>query len=334
MFKESSTVFGCLLPFNMRFLRVHFVYVCFLWLLYLCNVLRIRLHIARILIARNQSVPDYTGLSLPDENLGRVLNKGIELDLGYKDKISEDFSYTLNGNFSIARNKVEFLDEAANTPNYQKRGGFPIDSYVVYNSDGLFQTQDQVDKNAHLPFTGPGDVKLLDTNGDGKIVEKDQVRKDYGITPEIIYGVNLGLTYKNFDLAVFFQGQADAYLNITPYLNYDQDYFNGRWRKEGDNKYPRVFRDLNSGSGPSNRTSTFWLKPADFIRLKNVSLSYTLPKNLMNKIHLKSTRIYLQASNLFSIDKIKYFDPESSSSTGLEDYPLQRTVQLGLDINF
>lgn len=287
-----------------------------------------------ILIARNESIPDYTGLSLPDENLGRVLNQGFETQISYRNYESEKFSYSFSGNFSYARNKVKFLDEASDIPEYQKREGYPIDSYVVYDSDGLFQTQEEVDNYPHLPGTGPGDVKLIDTNNDGEINERDQVRKNYGITPEIIYGLNMGVNYGNFNLSVFLQGQAHAYLNIIPSLNYDKDFFNKRWQQQGDNAYPRVFRDLNSGSGQSNRTSTFWLKKADFIRLKNVSLSYNLPKNWMDAIHLDDTKIYLQASNLFTIDNIKYFDPESSSNTGLESYPLQRTIQLGLDLNF
>lgn len=287
-----------------------------------------------ILIARSESVPDYTGLKLPDENLGEVLNNGFEIDVSYRDRITDDLSYSISGNFSLAKNKVKYLDEATDIPEYQKKEGYPIDSYVVYDADGLFQTQEEVDNYPHLNGTGPGDVKLIDTNNDGEIDEKDQIRRNYGITPEMIYGLNLGLSYKNFDLTVFFQGQGNAYLNIIPSLNYDQDFFDGRWQKEGDNDYPRVFRDLNSGSGPSNRTSTYWLKPADFLRLKNVYLSYNLPQDWMSHVFLSNAKIYLQASNLFSIDQIKYFDPESSSSNGLESYPIQRTVQIGLDLKF
>ena len=286
-----------------------------------------------ILIARNESVPGYTGLNLPDENLGEVMNQGIELNLGHTNFINDDLTFTANGNFSFARNEVKFLDEAKDLPFYQRKEGFPIDSYVVYESDGIFQTQQEVDNYPHLPGTGPGDVKLVDVNGDGEISELDQVRKNYGITPEIIYGLNLGLTYKRFDFSLFFQGQANAYLNMMPYLNYDQDYFNQRWQQEGDNTYPRVFRDMNSGSGPSNRTSEFWLKKADFLRLKNVNVSYRLPEGWINDLKLESATVYFQGSNLFTIDNIKYFDPESSSGSSIS-YPMQRILQLGLDINF
>ena len=287
-----------------------------------------------ILTARNESVPDYTGLNLPDENLGEVLNRGFEVSLSHRSFISENLSFNATGNFSFARNEVKYLDEAQDLPNYQRKEGYPIDSYVVYEADGLFQTEEEVANYPTLPGTGPGDVKLLDINGDGEISELDQVRKNYGITPEIIYGLNLGVSYKRFDVSLFFQGQANAYLNIMPYLNYDKDFFINRWQQEGDNKYPRVFRDLNSGSGPSNRSSTFWLKKADFLRLKNVSVSYSLPDPWMSFLKLESAKVYFQGSNLFSVDQIKYFDPESSSGSGLGNYPIQRILQLGLDINF
>lgn len=287
-----------------------------------------------ILIARNQSVPDYTGLVLPDENLGKVLNRGIEVQLTYRNCFSEDLSYNVSGNFSFARNKVVYLDEAIDTPDYQKKEGFPIDSYTLYESDGLFQTQAEVDSYPHINGTGPGDVKLLDINDDKVIDSNDKVRKDFGMTPEIMYGINLGVKYKGFDLSTLFQGQANAYLFIRPSLNFQKEFFDGRWKKEGDNLYPRIFQDLNSGGGPSNYGSTYWLRSAAFLRLKNVCLSYDLPKHWVKSIHLSDVKLFVMGSNLFTIDKIKFFDPESDSSSGLGKYPLQRTFQIGLNLNF
>ncbi len=285
-----------------------------------------------ILIERTESVPEYTGMSLPDENLGIVVNKGLEAQLSFRGEIAGGLKYTAGGNLSFVRNKVKYMDEAVDTPDYQKTEGYPIDSWVLYKADGLFQTQEEVDNYPHLNGTGPGDVKLVDVNGDKEISEKDQVRKKYGITPEIVYGINAGLTWKNFNLSVLFQGQSHALLNIKPSLNYNPAFFYGRWQKEGDNRYPRVFRDMNSGSGPSNYNSTFWLRKANFIRLKNVNLSYSIPERLLKPVFLSGAKFYLAGSNLFTIDKIKYFDPESSSGSGLGYYPIQRTFSIGLDL--
>ncbi|HEY0273774.1 MAG TPA: SusC/RagA family TonB-linked outer membrane protein, partial [Chitinophaga sp.] len=287
-----------------------------------------------ILAARNLSVPDYTGLSLPQENIGRVLNRGLEAQLSYHGTLSQDFSYNVAGNLSFARNKVQFLDEAPGIPDYQKREGYPIDAYVVYEADGLFQTKDQVSAYPHINQTMPGDVKLIDVNGDNVIDSKDQVRKYYGTTPEIVYGFNLDATYKRFSLSVFFQGQANAYLSIRPNLNFDQAFFYGRWQQEGDNRFPRIFMDKNSAAGESSYNSTFWLRNAGFLRLKNVYLSYDLPRDWMNTCHMSAGKFFLTAANLFTIDQIKYFDPETNSSNGVGNFPILRTIQVGLNLGF
>ncbi len=287
-----------------------------------------------ILAKRDLSVPAYTGLTLPDENIGKVLNKGIEIQLTHRNKLTDDLSYLVSGNFSFVRNKVKYLDEAPLTPDYQKKEGYPIDSWMLYEADGLFQTQAEVDNYPHIKGTGPGDVKLIDVNNDGTINEKDQVRKFYGVTPEIVYGLNLGVTYKNFDLSVLFQGQAHAYLMVKPNrLNYETDYFDGRWQKQGDSEYPRTFCGPTVTSGQSSYNSTFWLKSAAFLRLKNVYLSYNLPKHWMEAIHLSGAKVFVSGANLFTLDKIKFFDPELNSNDGLS-YSLQRTIQLGLNLNF
>jgi len=116
-------------------------------------------------------------------------------------------------------------------------------------------------------------------------------------------------------------------------LNYETDYFEGRWQKQGDNVYPRTFCGPTVTSGQSSYNSTFWLKSAAFLRLKNVYLSYNLPKNWMESIHLSGAKVFVSGANLFTIDKIKFFEPELNSNDGLS-YSLQRTIQLGLNLSF
>ena len=287
-----------------------------------------------ILITRDASIPDYTGLNLPDENLGEVLNRGVEIQLSHRNKINNNLSYNIQGNFSFSRNEVLYMDEAADTPDYQKREGYPIDSWVLYESDGLFQNQEEVDQYPHIVGTGPGDVKIVDKNGDKEINEKDQIRRKYGITPEIMYGFNCGVSYKNFNLSFLFQGQAHAYLLVRPTrLNFQKDYFEGRWLKAGDNEYPRTFTGATNSSGQSSYESTFWLKSAAFLRLKNAYLSYQLPHRWMDSLSLSGGKIFISGSNLFSIDNIKFFDPELDSNDGVS-YSIQRSVQLGFNLSF
>jgi hypothetical protein len=283
-----------------------------------------------ILIQRTASVPDYTGLELPSENLGEVLNRGFELDLNYRRQAHKLF-YFIRGNMSFARNKVIYLDEATDVPEDQKKEGYPIDSYVLYESDGLFQNQDEIDAYPHKDYiVGPGDVKLIDANGDGEITTADRKRIMSSVTPEIMYGINLGGKYKGFELSLFFQGQANAFLMVRPTtVNTNVEYFEGRWQKEGDNKYPRVFYYTNVTEGQSAESSDFWLKSAAFLRLKNVELAYNLAGSVTQRFGIDNVRIFATGSNLFTIDQIKLFDPEANDNDG-SYYPQQRIIRLGL----
>ncbi len=292
---------------------------------------------SNILVPRSESVPLYTGLTLPSENLGKVLNQGIELEASINGNNGKNgFSYRVKGNFTFVRNKVVFMDEPLNVPEYQKKTGYPIDSYLIYQSDGLFQTAQEVLDYPHLGGTGPGDIKYLDINGDKVINTLDQVRIFASRTPEIVYGTTFSCGYKNFDLSVFFQGQARAKGQLRPSgLNMIEDFFTDRWQKEGDNKYPRNFNGETGRSfGPNNNGSDFWLLDCSFLRLKNIELAYNIPKNILGKT-FQGIRVYISANNVFSIDKYpSSIDPENPTDNGRNYYPIQRIVNAGLTITF
>ncbi|HXO74608.1 MAG TPA: SusC/RagA family TonB-linked outer membrane protein, partial [Puia sp.] len=137
-----------------------------------------------ILVPPNAVVPEYTGLSLPDENLGKVLNRGIEFQLGWRKTVNKDFSYLMNGNFTFVKNKVIYEAEPASVPAYQRMTGHPIGSYLLYQSQGLFQDQASVDKAPHPLGSGPGDIAYKDVNGDGQINGLDEVRTNLSSTPQ------------------------------------------------------------------------------------------------------------------------------------------------------
>ena len=294
-----------------------------------------------ILIPPSGSTPDYTGLTLPDINIGKVVNKGIELDAAYNKSLSQSFSINLRGNFTYARNKVVNMDEPKNVPDYQRKTGFPIDSYLLYQSQGLFQTQADVDKSPHPLGSGPGDIQYKDVNGDGQINALDETRTTLSITPQIMYGLSLGGTYRNLDFTVFFQGQARAKALLMPSgLNMAEEFFTGRWQKQGDSKYPRTFNGPTSRTYGSNTyNSNFWLRNDAFLRLKNVEIGYTLPKSLLSRVKLQSARIYISGNNLLSFDKFgPSFDPEvpvNSDGTAVTNgryYPQQRIINIGANI--
>lgn len=293
---------------------------------------------SKILVARNLSVPLYTGLSLPTQNIGEVLNHGLEFEAYWRGSShgKNAFTYSINGNFTFTRNKVKFMDEPLTVPDYQKRTGFPIDSYLIYESAGLFQNAADVAAYPHLANTGPGDIKYLDINNDGVINSLDQVRIFKSRTPEIIYGTTLACGYRNFGLSLFFQGQARAWGQLRASgLNMLPEFFTGRWTQEGDNIYPRNFNGPSGRSyGPNSNGSDFWMRSCTFIRLRNAEISYSIPPKsiLGNDLGIK---VYVNASNLFSIDKFpSSIDPENPSDTGKNYYPIQRVINGGVTITF
>jgi len=297
---------------------------------------------SNILTKKNASTPDYTGLVLPDMNIGIVDNSGFEMELTHSKIVNSDFSYAVNGNMSYARNKVVFFDESANVPEYQKRTGLPIDSWLLYQSDGLYQTQAEIDATPHLPNTAPGDIKYLDINNDKKIDGSDMVRQSQSPTPEVMFGMNLSAKYKNWQLSVLFQGQARSKVVLMPQgLYMDKEFFNGRWMKQGDNLYPRSFNSNRVAVGINSNASDFWLKDGSFVRLKNIELAYSVPKEIIDVAKLSGLRMFVSASNLFLIyDKVKIVDPETLGSTQfalsetLSAYPIQRIVNFGVNVSF
>jgi TonB-linked SusC/RagA family outer membrane protein len=291
---------------------------------------------SNILITRAESVPAYTGLTLPNENLGKVLNRGVEVDAFYNNRVNRDFSFTIRGNMTFARNKVIFMDEAQDIPAYQRKTNIPIDAWFLYQSDGIYQNQDEVNKSPHPAGTAPGDIRYKDVNGDNQINDLDKVRMPLVRTPEIMFGTGFSCTYKNFDCSIFFQGQARARGYLAPAgLNMLDEFFDGRWQQEGDHRYPRNF------NGPTGRTfgvntypSDFWLRNAAFVRLKNVELGYTLPAAMMKRLKLQGARVYINGNNLFSIDRFgPSLDPENPSDAG-QYYPIQRIINIGASLSF
>lgn len=298
-----------------------------------------------ILWQRNLSVPALFGASLPIENLAKVDNKGFEIELGHRNHINKDFSYSINGNVTFTKNKIVYQDEAdSDNPNI-RRTGSPIGSQVGLIAMGLFQSQDEID-NAPAQFNdvlAPGDIKYADINGpdgvpDGVVDRYDEKIIGGSFAPEIIYGFSGGLQYKNLDFSFLFQGagkikQSYGGEGIVPFFlgtgpAYKQNL--DRWTPDNPNaSEPRVLID----GSQNRRSSTFWLKDASYLRLKNVEIAYNVPVKLFAKNLIKSIRVYANANNVFTLTKIKNFDPENSQSRGW-GYPQLRIWNVGLNVNF
>ncbi|RQO66585.1 hypothetical protein DBR40_22150 [Pedobacter sp. KBW01] len=289
-----------------------------------------------ILAQRNASVPQYTGLSLPAENIGKSLNKGIDFSINYNENRST-FKYNFGANFTYAKSKIIFRDESPNIPEWQKSTGYAIDSWLVYQTNGIYHTQGQVDNSPHMPGAKPGDLWLIDKSGDGNITSDDRVRVPESATPKIMYGLLMGAEYKGIALNLVWSGQAMAKQMILPQsqgsLVAPPSYlYNGRWTPDNPNaEFPKAF----NANDPRNSTSAdFWLRNAAFLRLKTIELSYALPEVTFEKYGIGAVKVFAGATNLFSFDSMKKYgvDPETNNITGI-NYPQTRIFRFGLNVN-
>lgn len=293
---------------------------------------------SNILAVRNASVPTFTGMSLPAENIGEAQNHGFELMLNHRQQLG-DFSYGISTNFTFTTNEIIYMDESPNIPDYQRQEGHSIDSWLLYKTDGIYNTQEEFDA-APVKLAGArvGDIKYIDVNGDGTIDDNDKVRLYDSSLPKFYYGLNFDFGYKDFSLTMQWQGQADAKTYINP-TNWNGDIniplwmYNDRWTPENAENatMPRAF--FHRSEPYNTLKSDFWLKDASFLRLKTLQLDYNLPKNIVSKISMSSARIYISGYNLLLFDKIKNYDPEVVNDLGVF-YPATKVYNIGVNLTF
>lgn len=293
-------------------------------------------------------MPDAAGFmpaSIPFGNLGKAKNRGIDGMLEIKNNVANGLFYSFRANVTYARNTVVENDEPPQRYAYQSAKGHPIDQPFGLVGLGFFKDQAEIDKSPRQTFQDivrPGDIKYEDVNGDGVVDNFDRVPIGFPRTPEFMYGFGGTVAYKNFDVSVFFNGAARAslYLNgpsIFPFLkgqgsyNVLREFYDNRWTKENPDgaKYPAVTDDLNVNN---YRQSTVYMKDASYLRLRNAEIAYTLPVALTERAAISSLRIFINGLNLYTWDKIKVMDPESNDGVG--SYPLQRSYNIGLQVNF
>lgn len=277
----------------------------------------------------------------PTVNGASMSNKGFEGIINYDGKINKDIKFSLSFNIATYRNKITKLPDNSLTA-FPGNGNDKIiinrsvGSYYGYVADGIFQSQDEVDKAATQNGKGIGRIRYKDINGDGKIDGND---RDYiGISdPDFTYGFNANFSYKDFDLSLFFQGVKGVIVNNQTKIYTD---FSSIW--PGTNWGGRTLDawtpDNPTSSIPAltlvnrndeSRFSTYYLEPGSYLRLRNIQVGYNLSK-LSNKISIKNARIFVQSTNLLTIKNKKFTgpDPEAPNST----YPIPVIYTLGINI--
>ena len=299
-----------------------------------------------ILVPNSGVVADFTGIQLPAENLGKVNSYGVEVTLGWADKIGDELSYNLGFNLTQAKNKVISFPQPVNTPDALRLEGAPIGSYVVYPTNGIFKDQAEVNAApAILAGTVEGEPYYRDTNGDGTIDDGDRVRRATSNVPQIQYGFTGGLNYKNINFNFLLQGQADAEVLVF----FDQNgakpshVFEQRWTPTNRNaKYPRAFQASDpyssslSGDPANFQGADFWLHDASFLRLKEVEIGYTLTKDKAKFADIKFFARGFNLLTMFSDVQKLGLDPEATGYDNFRDatYPSLKMYTFGLNFSF
>ncbi|WP_246197661.1 TonB-dependent receptor [Chitinophaga agrisoli] len=292
-----------------------------------------------ILVRRNASIPQTTGMTLPAENLGRVRNKGWEFNVGYANKIGElNYNVSVNGGF--AKNTIEFWDEPPGAPDWQKSTGRAMNTGLYYEYDGVFRDFDDIKANTinYSALTNdlrPGDMKFKDINGDRQINGDDKIRMDKSSQPTFTGGLNIGLQFKNFDMSVLVQGATGGGLQINTESgeigNFTKDYYDHRWSPDNPSSVDPRVNDRNDTYWATG--NTYWFRNTDYVRLKNVEIGYNLSSLLKKRIGISNLRVYANCLNLFTIDKLGILDPESINGNG-QYYPQSRVINAGFSLTF
>ncbi|SDP76460.1 TonB-linked outer membrane protein, SusC/RagA family [Mucilaginibacter sp. OK268] len=285
-------------------------------------------------------IPLIIGLNAPFQNAGVVKNKGWELGIGYKGNINA-FKYSVNLNLSDVQNKVIDMHGISLPGLTVNREGYAVNSIYGYQAEGYFK--DAADVAGHATQFGTvaaGDIKYKDQNNDGIINEKDKVVLGSTI-PRYTYASNITGSFKGFDISIFLQGvgKANGYLYGPGIMPFSTGQFGGtileqnkdRWTPDNPNaKFPR----LAFGGSNNEQNSSFWMKDASYLRLKNLQVGYTFPVSLTSKIGVRSMRMFVNGSNLFTSDNFwKGYDVESPVGT-VNSYPQVKVYSFGLNVNF
>lgn len=296
---------------------------------------------SNILCTKNASIPEYTGMTgtLPDENIGIVSNRGVELQL-YHDNRVGDLMYHIQGNFMWAKNKIEYMDE---TPwgeghEYMNLTGHPMGSSLIYKVIGVNKSSADLQKYTQRAGAGLGDFIYEDIDNNGVIDDYDRVREELTTVPEIVFGLNFTSTWKNFDFSMLLQGQAMSRCYYAPAVdpvsaNINKLAAERAWTLDNqDSDYPRIGSTVSNGGV---YRVDFYLRNAAFLRLKNIELGYTIPQKVFGtKIPVKGVRCYVGGYNLFTISGIKEIDPETSDGSGNSYYPQMRLFNAGVKLSF
>jgi len=298
-------------------------------------------------ILRQAQVTGALGLSAPFVNSGDMLNTGHELTVQYNDRINQGALSGLQygGGFfvDVFRNKLIKFGAREIDGYVIRENNLPYNSYYMLDAIGIFQTQEEVD-NSPTQFSGnfgPGDIKYRDVNWDNVIDNNDRVTVP-GRFPKFEYSFNGNASWKGFDLSFLFQGVEGRRIytdgwGLEPFIQGAAptlDFVNNRWTGPGtSNFYPKIYYGWD-GTNPNRRASTWYLQDASFLRLKNLTVGYIIPANITSKVSIDRIRLYFSGDNLLTFTKYKGLDPERAGDGRFVQYPQNKIVSFGVNVEF
>ncbi|WP_205411376.1 SusC/RagA family TonB-linked outer membrane protein [Mucilaginibacter pineti] len=280
-------------------------------------------------------------------NIGVAESKGLDFNLNYKHTFN-NFWLSALGNLTLTASKYITYEEPQYTEPWRYKTGQPINQFYGFIGERLFVDDKEAAASPTQLFESGGvapkggDIKYRDVNGDGIISERDMVPIGLPTTPAITYGFGVSGGYKNFDLSVFFNGNARVSffvnpLETSPFVGETQllkGYADSHWSEDNQNLYalyPRLGTDWGTLSN-NTRASTWWLRDGSFVRLKSVEFGYSLPKDIVKRLRMSNFRIYLSGLNLLTFSSFKLWDPELGGN-GF-NYPIQKVLNIGLNVTF
>lgn len=291
----------------------------------------------------NVPIPSLIGLPSPKQNAGEMKNSGVDLSLTHFNQVNDDFSYNASISYAFLKNEITDMKgtEGADPDNdkFWYLEGEALGSFYGYKSDGLLRDQADVDSSPlRLGSEQPGDIKYVNIDdSNDKIDGEDRtvIGKNF---PTHTLGVAFSGNYKRFDFSVLFQGAFD----VDAYLSGEASYafFNGanalkshldRWTPENlDGTYPRI----THSSQTNFVTSDYWLEDASYMRLKNLTIGYTVDKDLLKSIGVNSLKLFLSGENLLTFTGLDYYDPEVQSTSRGATYGNVKKYSVGVKLAF
>ena len=291
------------------------------------------------------------GSAPPIVNAGTVVNKGFEISVSYRDELTDDLSFDTSFNLTALNNEVTFVNSEnsfipgggfgiGQNPPARFEAGFPIGYFRGLQTDGLFQSQSEVDASAQ-PDAAPGDIRFIDQDGDGSIdADLDAVEIGDPI-PEVTLGFNISINYKNFDFLTYAYASLGNdivrnYERFQPLTNRTTAFLNRFTTPGSSNNVPRV----TTAATTNTLFSDYFVEDGSFLRVQNIQLGYTFPEKVTSSLKIDSFRIYTSVTNAFTFTKYSGYDPTASAGgaigAGIDtgNYPSPRTFLFGLNLKF